>query len=447
MKHPFNSIIHLFSSLILIVSFQGTLLADDDLTSTDLSHLSLTQAEQLFSKNNKEVLAAKRAVEGSEADTLSAGQKPNPVLSMGVSSFNLNRKQGNTNPNGSNSLENKTLDSGLQINQLFERGNKRELRLASAENAVKASKLDFKDTFRQQKLVLKDAYYDLLLAQESEQIQKNNVALYEKNLQAADLRFKAGDISATDVARIRVDALRAKNDQRQSVADREKAQANLAYLIGQEKVASSIVATDTWPSLNLGASEVIDHDTATDESILSKRADIQAADARTQQAEDNRRLAQSLKTRDVTVGVQYDHFPGQNPGVGEDTIGASLSVPLFTNYQYQGEIARAEVDFTSALEAKEQTRAAALGEITRARADLNAATEKVLRVDGEMLSEAKKAAEAAEFAYQHGAMNVTDLLDARRVLRALELDAAAVRADYAKSLAAWQAAINPEEVP
>jgi len=441
MKHFFHHIYYLPSLLILALGLQSHVYADD-ITDINLSHLSLIQAEQLFSKNNREILAAKRAVEGSEVDTLAAGQKPNPVLSMGISSFNLNRKQGNTNPSGSNSLTDKTLDSSLQLSQLFERGNKRELRLASAENAVRASKLDFKDTFRQQKMVLKSAYYDLLLAQEAEKIQQNNVALYEKSLQAADLRLKAGDISATDVARIRVDALRAKNDQRQSIADLEKAQANLAYLIGQEKVASSIVASDEWPT-----TEPAYKDAANDEVILSQRADIQAADARAHQAEANRNLAQSLKTRDVTVGVQYDHFPGQYPGVGEDTVGASVSIPLFTSYQYQGEIARAEVDLTAALEAKEQTRAAALGEITRARADLNAATEKVQRVDNEMLSEAKKAADAAEFAYQHGAMNVTDLLDARRVLRALELDAASVRADYAKSLAAWQAAINPEEVP
>jgi cobalt-zinc-cadmium efflux system outer membrane protein len=31
-----------------------------------------------------------------------------------------------------------------------------------------------------------------------------------------------------------------------------------------------------------------------------------------------------------------------------------------------------------------------------------------------------------------------DLLDARRTLRAIQLDAAAAQADYAKALAAWQ---------
>ncbi|MES2552735.1 MAG: TolC family protein, partial [Pseudomonadota bacterium] len=181
-----------------------------------------------------------------------------------------------------------------------------------------------------------------------------------------------------------------------------------------------------------------------DSSAISQRADIQAAEARAQQAEENRKLAQALKTRDLTVGLQYQHFPGQQPGAGDDTIGASLSIPLFTNYQYQGEIARSEVEYTAATEAREQTQAAALGEIARARADLNAASEKVRRFDREMLSEAQKAAEAAEFAYRNGAMGVTDLLDARRILRALQLEAVSVRADYAKSLAEWQAATSTE---
>jgi cobalt-zinc-cadmium efflux system outer membrane protein len=446
MKHLFHPITHLLSIVILTIGLQSYSYADD-MNDTDLSHLSMKKAEELFNKNNKEILAAKRAVEGSEADILTAGQKPNPSLGIGVSSFNLNRKQGNTNPNGSNSLQDQTLNSSLQLSQLFERGNKRDLRQASAENAAKASKFDFKDTYRQEKLILKSAYYDLLLAQQAEDIQTNTVGLYDKTLQAAELRFRAGDISSTDVARLRVDALRAKNDQRQSVADREKAQANLAYIIGEENKSSSIFVIDSWPSIGLSTSDGDTGFGVSDDTILNRRADIQAADERVRQADKNRQLAQSLKTHDVTVGVQYNHFPGQQPGAGEDTLGASVSIPIFSNYQYQGEIARAEVDYTSALEAKEQTQSAALGEITRARTDLQAATEKVQRVDGEMLTEAKKAADAAEFAYQHGAMGVTDLLDARRVLRALELDATSVRADYAKALAAWQAAINPEEAP
>jgi cobalt-zinc-cadmium efflux system outer membrane protein len=412
-----------------------------------LDHLSYSAASTLFSNNSRELLLAKRMLESAQAGAVIAAQKPNPVLSIGVSNFNLNRNQnqGNTNPNGGNGLVDKTLNSSVQINQLLERGNKRELRMAAAEEAIKASNYDLKDTRRQQTLSLAYAYYDLLLAQESEQIQMSNVALYESTLKAAELRLKAGDIANSDVARIRVDALRVKNDLRQAMANHQKAQANIAYLLGKENEASSIVATDQWPTMDAALSAAANMGETNLANKVSQRPDILAAEARTQQAEENRRFANSLKTRDLNLGVQYQHFPGQGPAVGDNTIGAFVSIPLFTNYQYQGEVARSEVEFSAALEAKEQARATAIGEISRSRADLNAAIDKVQRFEQQMLGEAQKASDAAEFAYQHGAIGVTDLLDSRRVLRALQLESAAAHADYAKAYSAWQAATDNEE--
>ena len=95
--------------------------------SVHLDRLSLSDAQQLFRTNNRELLAAQRMLQATEANAISAGQKPNPSLSLGVSSFNLNRSTGNKNPdNHSNSLQDQTLNSTVQISQLFERGDKRD---------------------------------------------------------------------------------------------------------------------------------------------------------------------------------------------------------------------------------------------------------------------------------------------------------------------------------
>lgn len=423
---------------LLLAVWLSPLHAEDsssiDSQNIPLDHLTLPQAEQLFASYSRELLAAKRSVQSAEADTLIAGQRPNPVLSLGVSSLNLNRGQGNMNQNGNNGLWDKTYNSTVQVSQLYERGNKRELRTSVAENAVKASEFDLKDTYRKQGLAMVTAYYDLKLAQETVQIQRQNVELYDKTLQAAEFRLKAGDVASADVARIRVDALRGKNDLRQAEANLQKAQALLAYLIGKDQQAASLYVADPWPVLNA------DSAVQEGEAWLTQRSDVQAADARMQQAQQARKLAESLKTRDLTWSLAYQHFPGQEPGSGPDTVGASVSIPLFINYQYEGEAARAEVDFNSATDAKEQVRAAALAEMRSAKADLEAAIDKNRRFDQSILAEAQKASDAAEFAYQHGAMDVMDLLDARRILRALQLESASVKADYAKSWSAWLAA-------
>jgi len=426
MKHR----IIIMSVLVAIQCFSLTGHAADT-GDIPLNRLSLADTERLFVENNREVLAAKRIVEGSQADTLSAAQRPNPTLSLSSTNFRLRQS------NGSGGLNDRTLDSIVRVDQLIERGRKRELRMAAADNALQASEFDLRDTFRQQKYTLRAAYYDLLLAQDAETIQKNNLELYKKNLDVANLRLKAGDIAKTDVARIHIDALRAENDVRQAQADREKAQTRLAYLIGRENQAKSLTATDSWPADN-----TIDLTNASIDSIVDARPDIKAAQSRVRMADEARQLAESLTTRDITVGVQYEHYPNDS----RNTIGAGVSFPLFSTYQYQGEIARAQVSYTTALESLEQARALAIGEISQAKSDLEAATEKVQRYNRQMLDDARTSAEAAEFAYQNGAMSVIDLLDARRVLRALELDAASVRADYAKSLAAWQAATTAEEL-
>lgn len=397
-------------------------------TNENLSELTITKAEQLFAKNNREILAAKRNVEGAEADSISLGQKPNPTLSINATNLKL------TQSNGSGGLLDKTIDTVVRVDQLIERGNKREIRMAAAKEAISASQNDLQDTTRQQLFALRSAYYDVEAAQEKLKIQQDNVALYAKTLNAANLRLSAGDIASADVSRIHVDALRAENDLRQAQADLEKAQTFLAYFIGKEKQARQIKVSESWPEIQpQSSSESI-------ESLIAQRPDVQAAEARIRLSDQGRNLAQSLKTRDITVGMQYEHFPQDS----KNTIGGGISIPLFTNYEFQGEIARSEVNYTAALESREQIQAQAIGEIEKARADLEATTDRVNRFNTVILNEAEKSANAAEFAYQHGAMGVLDLLDARRTLRSLQLEAATAKADYAKSLAAWHAALSGE---
>src|SRR5215470_3179222 len=388
-------------------------------------HLTLAMAEQLFRDHSRELLAAKRAIESAEADKVIAAQRPNPTLSAGVSSLSAQ------NWSAASGFRDKPIDTGIQLSQLIERGNKRELRTQAAQSSLEASRHDFQDVLRQQTLAMRGAFYDLLLAQERVRVSEETQALFRRSVDAAELRLRAGDIASSDLSRLRVDALRAENDVRQTQADREKAQLVLAYFLGLEKNAASIRAEQEWPApAPVPAPKSID-------DLLDQRADVRAARQRLEAARKNRDLARAARTRDVTVGVGYDHFPTQ---ISNNTFGVSISVPLFLFYQFDGEIKKAEVAVNSAEEDLERTRALARADIARARADLESAQERVQRYSDSLLKEAQRAADAAEYAYKRGAVGVTDLLDARRTWYATRLDAAAAQADYAKALAAWQAA-------
>jgi cobalt-zinc-cadmium efflux system outer membrane protein len=272
----------------------------------------------------------------------------------------------------------------------------------------------------------------LLLAQQREVVLRESVGLYRATLDAAEKRLRAGDVSPTDVARVSVDALRAENDMRQSRGDVLKAQATLAYMIGMEAESSRIRASDPWPPIS-SLAPMPDLET-----LLESRPDVKAARARSYMAEKTRDLARAQRSRDVTVGVQYEHFPPDN----RNMLGVGISMPIFANYEYAGEIRRAEVDRMAAEDNLERVIALARTDSTRTRADVESASDRVRRYHGTILDQARKAAAAAEFAYRHGALGVMDLLDARRTLKATLLDAATAEAEYAKALVAWESAIT-----
>jgi len=424
-----------FLRLLITLLLLCCLTAPAQAQTPDLANLSLAAADALLLQKNRELQAARRAIEAAQAATLTAGARPNPNLSLGVASIN---PQVGVGPGG---LRDKIIDSSIRIDQLVERGNKQELRVSTAKQLEAASGEDLADTLRQRRLALRGSYYDLQLAQDRVAISADTGELYRRSLEAAELRLKAGDIASSDVARIRVDALRAQNDARAAEADRRRAQFALAYLIGAEPRAELISATDVWPAPQALAAVDID-------ALIEGRPDVRAARTRVEAAGAARDLAKSLRTRDLTLGAQFDHYP-VNPlyaatsGAGTgNTWGVFVSVPLFTRYYFEGEIAQAEAAYNAATDNLERARAVAQGEIARARSDVAAAAERLARYQDSLLAEAKKSANAAEFAYKNGAIGVMDLLDARRTLRAIQLDAASAQADYAKALAAWQAGVG-----
>lgn len=407
--------------LLLLAAMPLTTLA----ASAVVSPLSLAAAEKLWREHSRELKLARGAVAAAEADLTSAGAVPNPQLSINTTSIPAQNY-------GSGGWRDKKVDNVFRLEQLIERGNKRELRQQTASALLEASRHDLGDAERSQRLVLDQAYYDLRLAQERQGLSSDSAELYRRTLQAMELRLRAGDVAPTDVARVRVDAQRAANDARQAKAELEKAQASLAYLLGLEKQARSLVAADDWPALPSVPAAAA--------SALVQRADVQAAQTRVAAAERAADLARAQKTRDVTVGVQFEHCLSTNCSLPANTYGVGVSVPLFVNYAFEGEIRRAEADLQVARDQLEQVLAQAEGDVAKASSDVEAAQERRQRLDRDLLADAARVANATEFAYTKGAASLMDLLDARRTLRAVQLEAAAARADHAKALAAWRAA-------
>ena len=421
------------ASATMVFAFDAAA-ADELVERIPLDRLSLHAAERLLRQHSRELRASQRAVDAAKAGILIAGARPNPNLTLQTS--NINPQAGV----GSGGLRDKAFDTQIRTDYLVERGEKRALRLASAVDLERASEEDLDETLRTQRTMLATAYYDLLLAQERIRIAHETADLYGATLSAARQRLAAGDISTSDVDRISVDALRAQGDEQSAAADRQHAQFALAAVLGLEATATRLAAADDWPEpANLQTPEDI-------EEIVEWRPDVRGARARADAARRARDLARSQRTRDVTVAVTYEHWPtnaNNLQGTG-NSYGISLSVPLFLGNHFDGDIAKAESDWGTALDLLAKAMASARADLARTQSDLERMRDRVARYDRELLTAAKRVAEAQEFAYQKGAIGVLDLLDARRTLRSVQFDATSAHADYAKALATWRLARPPD---
>ncbi len=384
-----------------------------------------------MARGNRDVLAARRAIEAAGAGILQADVRPNPVVSYNASGIG-----GSIGPGA---VADKRIDNVFRIDQVIERGNKRELRVEAAKGMQRVAMNDAGEVLRQQLLLARNAYADLQQAQGKVEILTGMADLFSRTYSAAQTRLKAGDLASADVARVQVDFERAQNDFRVAQAELARAQFVLAYLVAHDAAASALRASDPWPP-------VVALDPAEVQRAIAQyvetRPDVLSAKARIEATEKLRDLARSQRTRDVTVGAQFERYPGNLP---TNTVGFGLSIPLLIGNDFSGDIQRAEVDYYAAQDALDKVRAVATTEISRAASDLRAAAERRGRYEGSLLAAAQRSADAAEFAFQRGATSVLEVLDARRTLRAVQLEALAARADYAKALYAWRASLQTSD--
>ena len=117
----------------------------------NVEHLYLLDAINSAIEHNHDIKISALSVKTAQAATIIANAAPNPNLT--VQTTNINPKQGI----GAGNLRDKTVDTTARIDQVIERGDKRELRTENATKLALASNEDLHDAIRQLKLIVGNA--------------------------------------------------------------------------------------------------------------------------------------------------------------------------------------------------------------------------------------------------------------------------------------------------
>ena len=377
------------------------------------------EAENLALRHNAQIQNARAMIDGAQADILTAGARPNAVMSVNGSGIDKSQYSKGAKLNA--------VDTIVRVDQPFERGNKRDLRLAKAGDLNQAALWDLQETIRQERMRVVSAWLDLRVAEQRLQIADANLHQAERVADKARLRFKTGDLSGADLGRIEADYARLQAEAQMARRDRARASAMLSSLLGNEMQNQLMGTRGEWPMpmTHQDAEKIL-------ANISDKRPDVQAARARLAASKQSIELARAQRTRDFTMGLQYER---NNPTV-VNSVGAGIAIPLFTGNNFEGDIRRSMAEMTQAEIVMLQTERDARTASKLLLRELDEANGRLRSLQDMALQSARRTDKAADVAYSRGAMSTFEYLDAKRALRQAEIDAVTARADAALAASA-----------
>ena len=431
MKRPLPVVCQLFGQLLV-----GGLLA---LTCTvgraqeAKRILTLADARRLAFERNWDLLAARSDVDIATAQKLVAQEFPNPTLSLSTTKINVDAHP-NQQP-GANGLWDRSYDSTVALNQLFEIGGKRANRLASAVAGIAGAKARFADARRVLDLGVTKAYITTVVAGANLQILQQSAKSLRQEAQIAETRLKAGDISVADKSQIEIAADRLELDAQSMAANAKAARIALEVLLGTEKPSGDWAPGDSLEALT-GYPFPVSSDTPG-----AVRPDLLAAEAAHNKADADLRLARAMRVPDPTLFVQYEHAPFDAP----NTIGFGVSFPLPLWNRNTGNIKAAEATKKQAGQQTEKMRAQITAEIASARVAYDESSSRLQRYQTLIQPKSAKIRETVSFAYQKGGASLLDLLSAQRNDNDVRLATAQAAADTAAAAATFKSALNLTE--
>ena len=365
------------------------------------SGVSLREAIRTAVLHNWDLLAAKTNIDQARAQEIITKEFPNPTLSVSTMQINLDGRTSRTGKSGS--FWNRNYDSIAAVGQLIELGGKRRWRqLAAKEGLLNAESL-FQDAERQLKNGVIKAYAKVLQEDELVGILKASEETLKHEAEIAARRLEAGDVSKSDKQQIDIAAERFAADRQVEETNARTARIALELLMGKQKPAGDIVLSENLSQL---ASEVAkDHSGAHGE-----RPDMVAAEAMVRQMEANLRLAKAGRVPDVTVSMQYEHQPPDQPNTGG--IGFSLPLPIWNHNKGAIAVAKAQKDNAELSLAK--VHAQVISDANQAWATYGSASSKWHSYTETITPQSHESLEALTYAYRKGGIPLVSLLDAQR---------------------------------
>jgi len=363
--------------------------------------LTLNQVLEIAHRANPALLSAAQHLSAVHAQEITAALRQNPTGTLSSQMVTL----GPGDPNGTEFYL-----AGVQ--RLFERGNKRQLRLDTARSTSALTGFQLEDQRRQIDLSIRQAFSRMLYAEDAVAISRENLDGYRKTVALMKVRLDAGDIDQTDFDRVDLQLAGFDSDLENATLALRQGSIALQTLIGLVTPSDSFAIVGTLDPPNI--TSTLDDLRG---SALANRPDLKAAQSQVQVNGAALKLAVANGTADPTIEAEYERAGHAN------SVGASVNIPLRLFDRNQGEKERARYELESSRLALTATGQQVLSEVDSAWAAYLAAQTQSERYRSKYLAEAAHVRDNLEFSYRNGNTTLLDYLSALSDYRQVNLAA------------------------
>ena len=381
--------------------------------------ITLDDAIQMALTHNHTLLAARTTIQQNEAQETTANLRPNPVL-LGDAQF---LPVFNWDQFDSNYVDN-LAQFDIGVSYLFERGKKRQHRLAAAKDATAVTRSSVADNERTLTFQVATLFTNAQLAESTLDLAQQDLKSFQNSVDISKERYRAGDISEDDYLKIKLQLLQFQSDASQAQLQRLQALSDLRQLLGRESVPLDydVAGPFDYQPLNAKVEDL-------EVKALATRPDLRAAQQGVTAANSQFELAKANGKRDVTGQINYTHVAA----LSSISLFGQIQIPIFD--RNQGEIARTKFVITQAQEQEKAASDQVITDVEDAYDGLQSNDQIVQLYRSGYLDDAQQDRDISEYAYKRGAASLLDFLDAERSYRATELA-------YRQSLAAYLLALE-----
>jgi cobalt-zinc-cadmium efflux system outer membrane protein len=387
-----------------------------------------------FEATNPTLRALAIGIDESKAQEITAYLRPNPDFTLATDGTQIAPYRGVWRP-----------FAGTQVSTegsyLHERQHKRELRLESAQKGTAVAELQMADQKRTLLFNLRTAFVQTLQQKAVLALARDNLSYYDRLLGISRDRFNAGDISHVDLDRLELQRVQYESDVQTADVNLRTAKIQLLNLLNDRTPVEQFDVT--------GAFDFNDEVMPLEEFrrvALETRPDLKAAIQSIDKAQTDHKLAVANGSTDPTFSAWLTHNPSFNNPFDNNTLGASVSIPLRIFDRNQGEKLRTQEDITRNERLRDANEAQVYSDVDSAYATLNSNLNLLRPYKGRYLPQAVRVRETISFAYQNGGSSLLDFLQAQQDYRTTQLNYLNLIASYLTAAGQLNLAVGREVI-